>query len=532
MYTLQDLYDELTELDYTKGLVPRKKYIVIHHSLSPDTKTRNWDAIRAYHMSWRYDGESISEAQAQKLMAQGKKVNSPDCFSYNTEVLTNNGWKIPSTIAKSDLVFTVEDGFTSNYKVNEFEKCEAYFVKTLNYSGHFSSRHKLIGKATSCCTIHSQEPGNIVPIKNLLTSSARYYIQTSLDDFSNRDSDNKDPIALFKLIGFTVGDGCIYTRKDRNTTTIQLAIVKNREVNYLQSVLRELNWKYSHRTKLRNGKLVHIFNIDRKEYVSKIVSYIGYEKKLRWGVVELNKDKRLAVLQGYLYSDGCTNTKGNSQSNKTYQYICGTDIENLNILQALAHLSGFRTKMTHRVNDRGFAKNAKIKKELYTLSLNPNTYYVCVDGKRQKWIREDVPVWTIDAGGKRLLIRHNQETVQITHNSDIAYSFGIEEVNGQLEFRRGHSLYTLSAHATGFNTNGFGICVIGNYDIQPMPKNKYDALVQLCQFIRKIWFDKTKVNLKVIGHRETYPLLGKKVEKSCPGNMVDLDQLRRDIYGA
>jgi hypothetical protein len=116
-------------------------------------------------------------------------------------------------------------------------------------------------------------------------------------------------------------------------------------------------------------------------------------------------------------------------------------------------------------------------------------------------------------------------------DTDIAYSFGIEEVNGKLEFRRGNDLAVLPAQAVGFNTNGFGICVVGDYDKEPMSKDKWDSLVQLCQFIRKIWYEKTGVNLKVIGHRETFTMRGKPVEKSCPGNMVNLDQLRTDIYG-
>ena len=48
------------------------KGIVIHHSATPDGKAYEWDAIRKYHMSWRYEDEAITEAQAKVLIA--KKV--------------------------------------------------------------------------------------------------------------------------------------------------------------------------------------------------------------------------------------------------------------------------------------------------------------------------------------------------------------------------------------------------------------------------------------------------------------------------
>lgn len=53
-----------------KGFKPT--WIVIHHSSSRDGQTRNFDSIKQYHMSYRYNGEIISESQYAQFLSEGK----------------------------------------------------------------------------------------------------------------------------------------------------------------------------------------------------------------------------------------------------------------------------------------------------------------------------------------------------------------------------------------------------------------------------------------------------------------------------
>lgn len=76
------------------------------------------------------------------------------------------------------------------------------------------------------------------------------------------------------------------------------------------------------------------------------------------------------------------------------------------------------------------------------------------------------------------------------------------------------------AHATGFNTKGIGVCVIGFFDAgrdlvdldHPQFKALVQTLVVLCR----------RHNIppvKIIGHCDTFKLRGVRVQKSCPGSL-------------
>ena len=53
--------------------------LIVHHSWSPNNRlVNNWESIRKYHTSWRYNGEIIAEEKAKKLIMNGVKgVESP-----------------------------------------------------------------------------------------------------------------------------------------------------------------------------------------------------------------------------------------------------------------------------------------------------------------------------------------------------------------------------------------------------------------------------------------------------------------------
>ena len=82
------------------------------------------------------------------------------------------------------------------------------------------------------------------------------------------------------------------------------------------------------------------------------------------------------------------------------------------------------------------------------------------------------------------------------------------------------------AHAIGFNRNGIGICLIGNYDFDPPSEDRMRILRRLVVGLMNqngIPAD------NVLGHRETFTARGVKIEKTCPGSQFDMKKFRASL---
>jgi len=109
---------------------------------------------------------------------------------------------------------------------------------------------------------------------------------------------------------------------------------------------------------------------------------------------------------------------------------------------------------------------------------------------------------------------------------DIGYHLGIERVESAPAIQLGRSFTWDGGHAVGFNHKGFGVCVVGNYDLSPPPPDIWNLLLEAIRKVINVF--KIPVE-KVIGHRETYILRRVPVEKSCPGKQFDMNRLRSEL---
>ena len=101
----------------------------------------------------------------------------------------------------------------------------------------------------------------------------------------------------------------------------------------------------------------------------------------------------------------------------------------------------------------------------------------------------------------------------------IGYHWGIELVNKHYEIIAGRISDRVGAHVIGMNSKSIGICFIGNYDIDKVPKDMWAAGLRLVNWLQRIY---NISNLNVKGHKEF-------ANKTCPGRNFDLDLFRSNL---
>ncbi len=126
----------------------------------------------------------------------------------------------------------------------------------------------------------------------------------------------------------------------------------------------------------------------------------------------------------------------------------------------------------------------------------------------------------------RRVVYQSSETIRQYHKQhngwhDIGYHWVIEQ-DGRLML--GRTEETIGAHVGGWNERSIGICVTGHGDFEPFLPAQLAALVRLCA---RICEERTLPGGRVIGHREAPDHGAPPTAKTCPGLLVDMNEIRR-----
>jgi hypothetical protein len=111
------------------------------------------------------------------------------------------------------------------------------------------------------------------------------------------------------------------------------------------------------------------------------------------------------------------------------------------------------------------------------------------------------------------------------HNGwrEIGYHWYVEE-GGRGQRRRDD--FEIGAHVGGFNFGSLGLCVSGHGDFAPWNNAQWYEVMRKCTQ----WCGLYRIPAeRVIGHREADEHGAPKVNKTCPGTLVDMDEFRREL---
>jgi N-acetylmuramoyl-L-alanine amidase len=91
---------------------------------------------------------------------------------------------------------------------------------------------------------------------------------------------------------------------------------------------------------------------------------------------------------------------------------------------------------------------------------------------------------------------------------------------------RGRADGEVGAHVAGANVATLGLCVSGHGDFEPWNDAQTGEVLRKCAQ----WCSLYRIAVdNVIGHREAEKLGATPVYKTCPGTLVDLDAIRRQL---
>jgi len=281
------------------------------------------------HYILPFGGEEL----AKQLLA--KKPNDIHCYSEDTEILTQNGWKLFGNLTEFDKVAQYDEGLISFVKPldivwQEYEG-DMYTDPTTNFK--VTPNHRVLFKR------YTSGANAIVRADEFKPSSdKRYIVGGSKIGGSLNLSD-----AFIKLLVATQADGCLA----KDCSAIQFSFVKDDKIARLEGILLELGEKYSKSTHFRKGRDETSIRISSGSLTVQVRNYLSECKSFKDELLNLPYNKLKILINEVKYWDGTERSNGDVVLDTTDKTAC-------EFIQTVASLVGYKTNFNSYVKNTSF----------------------------------------------------------------------------------------------------------------------------------------------------------------------------------
>ena len=266
-----------------------------------------------------------------------------ECVSWDTEILTDNGFKKAVAITKDDIIgqFDINTGeitFTKPIAVSQYTVDR--YAEIITNQGHekVSLNHRLV------------IDNKFIEVKDILHNYETFtQTQQRFAGFYKRDIHLDMSPAYLKLLTWVIMDGTWVISSGRKMR-IQFKLSKRRKIKTLTSLLHELDIPYTIQPATISGGnklqpyMIRIYG----EYARQIIRVLDYKKEfpLEWAY-KLNEEQTRAIIDTIKNTDGCEH----------FNHIAWSSISkhNMDTLQIACILNNIPFKYTQKNYNKGFA---------------------------------------------------------------------------------------------------------------------------------------------------------------------------------
>ena len=307
------------------------------------------------------------------------------CVDYQTEILTESGWKFRKDLLKSDKVYSL------NKETELLELQNIDEIVDLQYTGkvYSLSSNRIDFRFTEGHTVLYKTLTNIYKEKQVKDFKSTLKLPvTAFNSFNNKSTLSD---ALIKLYVYLVSDGSIKTE----TNLCRLIVKKEHKHKAIISVLTELKIDYKTYPQ-KNGSTSYNFYMPQELLDWNIK---GLDDK----IFTFSPNQVKTFIEAYINADGTKN--GNSV------VIYTSKKEEADRISYLCAINNYRCTVYSR-DDHGFSTGTS-----YQLSCTKNLSFININPSKRMEISNvsDEPFWCIKTKHKNFIMRRNGK-VHITGN--------------------------------------------------------------------------------------------------------------------
>lgn len=363
------------------------------------------------------------------------------CLTPETEILTENGWQtlddFKSNPALNCYSFNMESKKIEltpiNFMVEEPYNGILYSNngKRINYS--VTDKHKIYAgfKKRDGSYVWELRDANSIP-----------HTQVKFKVAGMMKGENILPHqkTLYRLLMATVADGYILNWSAKSSQ-VRFHFTKDRKIERIKELVTEIGGDYKCFTD-NVGKTHIVLDNAISEMLTEILNpfrYIQKHKMLPYDLLRLNGEDLKDLVLEYLFWDG---RYENYLKNKKNMVISCTNLHNLNVLQAMATLSGLRTYIK---DESGGCKHGEQHSKCYALVLYEGQDEVMPEAETFGESEYNGTVWCLNNDNHTIIIRKGNRPMIIgncgntENDTDGCIIVGLNSIKGMVTNSRWYS---------------------------------------------------------------------------------------------